>query len=307
MPLTCAPQYSAGYLSVVDPDVESDYPRLVIPDGTDDGLEVEMRTSPIIVSNVNANNGVNGTNEARGNEIVNGALNGVSKITLPPKICVGFRQLIAAMHEKITTWLNGGEKNTLFISLDGLSGSGKSSLTQAVEVIVSEMESPIKIFSVGVDDFINTDRESPLRELKNNDPQLFWALFTSRLAMFATVDSIARAHGAELQIDFERMYRRSEGRVVPGSLWVPEGRKIVFVDGVNSISVLNNLAHAEDFETLKVMLDVDPVTSMRRAIGRDVALGKNRKQIQGRRDGEYQHMIPQIAENYASADIIYQT
>ncbi len=227
------------------------------------------------------------------------------KIVEPPRVIPSFQLLVACVKNEVMRWSNDTGKNTIFISLDGLSGSGKTTLTRAVQNVVSSWEAKVKIIEFGVDDFINTDRSSILRQMKNTDPRIFWELFTSRMSLYAAVKGVSVSGGRAFNIGYERRYRREIGKVVPDVIEIPGGRKIVFIDGVNSTSIVEELGEGDDHVNLKIMLATTPSESMRRAVNRDVKAGRKRKNVERNRPGEYKHMVPQILLNSLRADLIY--
>jgi uridine kinase len=211
------------------------------------------------------------------------------------------------VEQRIKSWDNNSAESNFFIGLDGLPGSGKSTLTAVFHDLAAKIG--VTLYIIPVDNFIQTDRDSPQRiELtKTKDLEIFWRLYYSQSAVSAVLENIKRQNGNSFELNLPKMYSRKTGKTGPGSLSVPVGRKIILLEGVNSTKFIHELQQESGAEGLKVLIYAMPETALKRAVQRDT--NNNRRSTEEAyemRKAEYRHLVPVInGENSRKADMIY--
>lgn len=222
----------------------------------------------------------------------------------PQEFCQGIRRGLGAALERITSWIEEGKGDMLFIGIDGAAGSGKSTLAAQIKGLLQDLYKEVPLVEFPLDKFLGTERNSPLRAIKNSQPELFWSLFSVRDAIEKGLIGLQVLGSRPGQLSFERSYDRPSGKMKPTSLAVPAGRKIVLVEGVDATRFLNGL---ENGDTLKILLSVDPAKSIQQAVQRDIRTGRHSKnRVTSYREQEYQHMLGQIRKNISIADVVIE-
>lgn len=209
-------------------------------------------------------------------------------------------QLIEAFREETL--------KTFFVAVDGLPGTGKSTVIRKLVPAFEELDG-IGHFPVSVDDFIATDRESPLRRtmVETEDPEIFWRIFYMRKSLEYVLWKIALADGEALTVPISRKYDRPSGKVGPGVIKVPDGRKVVTMEGVNASEIMRDIFPEEGkWPFATVIVSVDPAIALLRAVERDVSAGRRgAADALNYRRKEYRHMIPRMEKNQARADFVF--
>lgn len=210
--------------------------------------------------------------------------------------------------EYIGEWADRTHEGAFFLGIDGLPGTGKSTLASQIEPLIREVRSDIAPFRVSVDDFIATDRGSSKRQqmIETPDSEIFWRLFYTREALEQTLGTISGMDGESIRIEVERKYDRPSGQVKPGVIEVPPGRKVVIVEGVRSIDALRAAPINGTDPRLGIMMSAEPNVSLAQSIERDVAAGRRTAEEALRyRTAEYRHMMPTLSRSIEHADIVY--
>lgn len=215
--------------------------------------------------------------------------------------------LRSTLKEMICRWFQMTGQSTYFISVDGVSGSGKSTLCEMIEDIVAQIGTDLAVKAFHVDDFIATERDDPRRKTMASSPEIFWQLLYSRTDALDALNQIGAVNGKGGKVVIERKYDRSTGKIGPGEIIVPSGRKVVIVDGVNATVLADNMVLNPDSSLLKLTFRMDPAISLNRACARDAAMGiRTYEAAIDFRVAEYTHMVPQVlGENVLCSDIIY--
>ncbi len=207
----------------------------------------------------------------------------------------------------ITRWFETTGQSIYFLSLDGIAGSGKTTLCEMIDDIVAQMNVNLKVHPFALDDFIATDRDDPMRTMMTQSPELFWTWFYSKSQALKTLTDVSRINGEGGKIDIERKYNRSLGKVGPGSIEIPKGRKIVLIEGVNATEIASMMPKNADCSLLKMLFMVDPAVALKRASIRDALQGRRSpKDSEKYRTDEYRHMVPKVfGQNAFDTDIIF--
>jgi uridine kinase len=210
--------------------------------------------------------------------------------------------------DRIRTGLRDSEFSAFFVAVDGLPGTGKSTVVQKLAPALEELDD-IQHFPVSVDDFIATDRDSPLRRtmVETEDPEVFWRIFYLRGALEYVLWKTAVSDGEGRTIPLPRKYDRPSGRVLPGTIEITGCRKVVNVEGVNASEKVRCMFTGEgEWPFATVMVEVDPAIALLRAVDRDMEAGRrNGVESYRYRQREYRHMMPRIERNGALADFVY--
>jgi len=231
----------------------------------------------------------------------------VPKTKAPEKVfCfTSIEQFSSAVEHSIKSWNDNSAESNFFIGLDGLPGSGKSSLISVFHDLADK--TGITLYVIPIDNFIQTDRGSPLRKEMTNDPELFWRLYYSQSAIIAVLENIKKHNGNSFELNLPKMYSRKTGKTGPGSISVPVGRKIILLEGVNSTKFIHDLQQESGAEGLKVLIYAMPETALKRAVQRDTKNNRrSTEEAYEMRKAEYRHLVPVInGENSRKADMIY--
>lgn len=211
------------------------------------------------------------------------------------------------LRDLITRWFETTDQSIYFLSLDGIAGSGKTTLCEMIDDIVTQMNVDLKVHPFPLDDFIATDRDDPMRTMMTRDPELFWTYFYSREQALETLTAVSRINGGGGRVDIAKKYNRGLGKVGPGHIEIPSGRKIILIEGVNATEIAKGIPLNKDCSVLKMLFAVDPAVALKRASVRDAVQGRRSpKESVPFRVAEYRHMVPQVLEkNPFNADIIY--
>lgn len=206
-----------------------------------------------------------------------------------------------ALMEDIQKWFETTKESLFFISLDGLPGAGKTSLYDVLENIVARIGHGLRLVVTPTDDHITSDRDSPARILltaEHTPDDLFYRILYSKAQLVAVLNGIVGANGAGTVIPVPRKYDRSSGTVMPGTIVMPPGRKIVLIDGFDSTRVMNAFAARTtggDFSCLRIAVYAHPEVSLKRALRRDAFQGRRMgTNAELYRSREYDHLVPQI-------------
>lgn len=211
--------------------------------------------------------------------------------------------------ERLRRTLRDETLRAFFVAIDGLPGTGKSTVVRELAPALTQLDG-LQHAPVSVDDFIATDRDSPLRHtmVKTPDPELFWRIFYSRRSLEYVLQTIASSNGDALAIPLTRKYDRPTGKVVLGDIKIPAGRKVVTVEGVNASQAVRSIfpENGDEQPFVSIMVAVDPAIALRRAVERDVAAGRRTaEEAYDYREKEYRHMVPQMERNQALADFVF--
>jgi|GEM_PF-4452994 len=210
-----------------------------------------------------------------------------------------------AVEERIRQWFETSDESSYFVGYGGLPGVGKTTLMESLRNICSRLN--VNLFEIGVDQFIQTDRNSPMRELITKDPKIFERLYYCKESVKKALNTAHQMNGHGARVQFERMYDRKDGTVKPGQIVIPQGRKVILLEGVGSIPIIDELHQKQNASVLKVHVHDQPQEAMRRAINRDLASGsRKRADAERLRTAEYNHLVePENKVNPKKADIIY--
>lgn len=213
-----------------------------------------------------------------------------------------FEQEVA---DAIRKWHETTQKQNFYVAFDGLPGAGKTTLMERLKNICQR--AGIILHENGVDNFITTDRDDPLRRTMTRDTAVFQQRYYSRASVRRLLKEIEKVNGQEKVIQFDELYDRSTGKVGEGSIKVPSGRKVVLLEGVNSIPLIREMEEKHDAIGLKVHVYAKPHEAMKRAITRDTRNGSRKAdEAYQLRAAEYAHLIQPINErNPHMANIIY--
>ncbi len=205
----------------------------------------------------------------------------------------------------IRRWHQTTDQSNCYVGFDGLPGAGKTTLMESLRNICSRLG--ITLHENGVDNFITTDRDDPLREEMTRAAEIFKLRYYCRESVGKLMNVIHQMNGHGTTVHFDRMYDRSIGKVGPGSVKVPSGRKIVLLEGVNAIPFIHDLEKRHGASALKVHVFAKPRVAMERAISRDARNGSRKpEKAYALRAAEYKHLIGPVNErNPWMADIIY--
>ncbi len=188
-----------------------------------------------------------------------------------PRLITSLEQFTEAITDAVLRWHSGSEVPHLYMSIEGLSGSGKSSMAlEAVENAVARI--PHVPFSViAADDFLQTERGSNLRGVQTYLPDnLFWATYRSKEAVQRLLLQICEANGKGMRATFDRMYKRSNGKgiVKPGEVIIPPGRRVIILEGTDSTDTLEVLRNA-GVPMLEIFKHTPVYVCVQRLRGRD--------------------------------------
>jgi len=212
-----------------------------------------------------------------------------------------------ALEARIKNWHDNSTDSNFFIGLDGLPGAGKSTLVNVFHDLAAKIG--VTLYLIPVDNFIQTDRDSPQRRemTKDKNPEIFWRLYYSQSAINAVLNNINLHNGSPFELNLPKMYSRKTGKTGPGQVAVPAGRKIILLEGVNSTSFIHDLKQGNDIHSLKVLIYSMPKAALERAVKRDTT--NNRRSAEESlelRQAEYRYLVPVInGENAQKADMIY--
>lgn len=223
------------------------------------------------------------------------------------RICTDIGQFRVIIREVIKGWNDTQTSPILLVSVDGLSGSGKSACATNIRAIVDQLGTA-KLQLLPIDLFIATERDDPLRVLMTESAELFWRFVYSRDEMLSVITGIIEQQGKGLTLPMERLYDRPSGKLKPGSIEVPPGRKVILVDGIDSTRLCLALQEqGVDCPQYRILHYVRPEVALRRAVRRDTAQGRRTlEESREYRVREYQYLVPQIlGENVKHADLLY--
>lgn len=207
--------------------------------------------------------------------------------------------------DAIRQWYDTTQRQNYYVAFDGLPGAGKTTLMERLKNICQK--AGIILHENGVDNFITTERDDPLRKTMTRDAAVFQQRYYSRQSVRRLLEEIEKVNGHERVIHFDGLYDRSTGKVGKGSIKVPSGRKVVLLEGVNSIPLIREMEEKHDATGLKVHVYAKPQEAMSRAIARDTRNGSRKAdEAYQLRAAEYAHLIQPINErNPLMANIIY--
>lgn len=223
------------------------------------------------------------------------------------QFCTDIGQFRAIIQAVIKVWNDTHTSPTLLVSVDGLSGSGKSMCATNIQTIVDQLGTA-KLQLLPIDLFIATERDDPLRVRMTESAELFWRFVYTRSEILSVIHRIVRAQGRGVTLPMEQLYDRPSGKLKPGSIEAPPGRKVILVDGIDSTRLLLALQEqGVDCPQYRILYYVRPEVALRRAVQRDTTQG--RRTLEENREyrvREYQYLVPQILnENVKHADLIY--
>ena len=224
-----------------------------------------------------------------------------------PTICTSLDHFRLIVRDDLHRWNDLCETNTYLLSLDGLSGVGKSTLTENLHHIVRCIPG-VDLYRLAVDRFIATPRDSLLRRCMTDSRASFWKLIYDRQTMIDVAKRIVQANGAACSIPVATLYNRENGSVGQGMVSVPPGRKVVLMDGIDSTRIQEELSvRTPSCPQMRVFVYAHPHVALERAAKRDTKRSLRTLQ-EGReyRRREFQYLVPQIiGQNMGHVDIIY--
>ena len=224
----------------------------------------------------------------------------------PPILCESVGSFRHIIEDELKRWNDFSGSSTFLISLDGLSGSGKSSLSTEIRSVTEQLPG-IGFYPVPIDLFIATPRDSSLRARMTESRELFWRLIYDRQSMIDVLTCIVRANGEPCSVYIPHHYNRVEGSVGPAVMHVPAGRKVALVDGIDATRILQTLETIAPCPQLRVLLFTSPYIALERAAQRDAKQGRRALQ-EGReyRRREFAYLVPQIFNaNSRQVEVIF--
>lgn len=223
-----------------------------------------------------------------------------------PKYFESAHLLMTHIQDLLRRWNDSSGINTYVLSLDGLSGSGKSTISREISSTIRKMLG-VSFYPMRVDTFIATARGSPLRAQMLESRRLFWKLIYDRQSMADVLTDIIGANGEKCTIPVSRHYNRADGTVAPAVLNIPKGRKILLVDGIDSTRIVRMVHKTETIPQTRIMVLTPPHVALKRAARRDAKQGRRSvHEATVLRKTEFQYLAPQICNhNINDVDVIY--
>lgn len=178
------------------------------------------------------------------------------------------------LFNRISAWFNGTDEDLLMVFIDGISGSGKTSVLTALRDVIATFPD-LSLDMIPVDNFLMTSR-GPWRDAKNISERTFADLFASRPMIDAVLLSIVAAARDAVSVQTPLGYDRQKGGkiVEPGSKFrFGAGRKVVAVEGMGAVQDSVNVQRLssalgvgdDSYSVLNVLNHLDPLTALNRA------------------------------------------
>lgn len=180
--------------------------------------------------------------------------------------------LAGEIEERVLQWYEKSAASNFYVGVDGISGAGKTTQMESIRNVCARRG--IQIHETSIDSFITTASKDRPKILQS--PDIFATRHIAQDEVRKLMASIHQANGHGATIDFAEMYHRSEGhgRIGPGQIHVPPGRKVVILEGVNAARFTGELEEKHGAEVLNIHVDARPETAMQRAVRRDAASGR---------------------------------
>lgn len=182
-------------------------------------------------------------------------------------------ELIDHLAFDINDWLESG-KMTMVVAVGGPPGIGKSSSKHILEEAKAKAGDNRKMQKFDLDRTFRTGRESPLRKNFQLQEGAFHLRYHARDLIRVVLPEIVRAEGEEATIFCDELYNREHGgKVEPGIIHMPGGRRLLWIDGVGSEEHAARVKAQTGVRTIIVSIVGDDGDTFKVVCGRDVKTG----------------------------------
>jgi uridine kinase len=210
-------------------------------------------------------------------------------------------EIRSSVRKKVMEWSRLPDDPQFYVSIDGLSGSGKSVLTEMILSLNTEL-GELPVLQTEVDEFITTERNSKSRVTMTDSEGAFWKRVYDRKLMqkfLLETESLGFNGGA---LEISKSYNHETGDFRSKSVKVAKGKKIIFIDGIDSTNVLDEIGLVRN--RLKIFVFTSAETSLLSACLRDATRGINILDRLKARIGEYKYLLQRLGETLRNPEVL---
>lgn len=206
------------------------------------------------------------------------------------------------LEKALQEWIDSSDPQ-FYVAVDGLSGAGKTTLVNILHKIKDKFSHLFEISTLGIELFITTERDSKERQEMLSSSDLFWQVFYNRNAMKNVLHQIFEFADGGGIIHLPKAYQHKIGKFDSIDFKVPQGKKIVIIDGVDTVNLMDEADLKENRLNLFVFTPAE--LSLLSACIRDAKeKGVDLLERSSHRKGEYTFLTTKLKETKDRSDVL---